>query len=133
MATSGPNVYTVTAKVDATGKYAHCSYTNSGGSSAKSPLPAPSAVAQFNQVLPSASGLQLVGAMVTNTTTPPTTSFVPASITEGKLSQVSISVPNPSGLPQATRGVVLVFSMLNSSGVPALYPSSDPQIQNPGT
>ncbi|MDL5034615.1 hypothetical protein QRD43_22105 [Pelomonas sp. APW6] len=132
MPSSGPNIYTVTAKIDSTGNFAQCTYT-SGGKVVTPPLNAPSAVAQFNQTLPSASGLQLVGAMVTNNTTPPTTSFVPASITEGSVSQVSVSVPNPNAAPQAVRGVVLVFSKLSASGYPVLYPTSDPQVINPGT
>lgn len=121
----GPNVFNVVLDKIIDGKFAHCTYN---GISSGQNLPCPSGVASFVQAAPFANG-QLMGAIVTNATEPLTTSFVPAAATQLE-STVNVSVPNP-GYPSVTRGVVLVFGQV-IQGQLVLFPTSDPQIQNPG-
>lgn len=122
----GPNVFTVVVDRIIDNKFAHCTYNGASGGQG---LPCPSGIAQFIQSAPFTNG-QLIGAVVTNATEPLTTSFVPAASTATE-STVNVSVPNP-GYPSVTRGVVLVFGQM-IQGKFVLFPTSDPQIQNPGS
>lgn len=125
MSKPGPNVFTVVLDSIIDNKFASCTYNGvKGGQN----LASPSGVAKFIQNAPFTNG-QLMGAVVTNSTEPLTTSFIPAAATATE-STVNVSIPNP-GYPSVSRGVVLIFGQM-IQGKLVLYPTSDPQVQNPG-